>query len=604
MNWLDRWTRKPQPQDTVPEPDRDVVDLHLTSLEFADGSKIPLRHDSILVLTGANNVGKSSTLTEIFDHMIEGRRLGPLLRSIEVHAGGSVSAFVNHVNLHSLPVDDMGFTTIDGRHYRVAEFEADVKKKMVGSRAAGLLVTHLTAIKRLEAANTSTRENRPEQSRLPIQWLEFDQAVELKISSLFERIFGMKLVLNRLAGSRLSLHVCKNDLPTTTFISRETVATLARLPHLERQGDGMRSFAGLILSLLVKPRKVVLIDEPEAFLHPPQIRKLADVIARDTPEQTQIIVATHSDEFVRGLLDASGNRVAVARIDRKKDDTTLVSVLDSTQITNLWIDPLLRTSDVLSALFHEAAIICEEETDARFFRALIDAITTEQRRPDIRFYHFGGKDKVTSIAKALKLVSVPVVAVVDIDVLADKAKFLSLFSTMGGNADEIEKEVTLLVSKVQSKRSGFSATEIALELERIADDVRKSPSITEQSRKKISEIGRSPSPWQRIKEDGYRGFADSDLIKTFQRIVDASEAVGLLILKEGELEGFCRSISRKNKTEWLAGVLQLNIEKDESLVEARSFAEKLLGIVAHVVDNLSETAPHSGSSPVGSMRIV
>jgi hypothetical protein len=590
MSWWDRWKRGTNQQATRPEEPQGGLDFHLTDIEFSDGTRISLRHDSILVLTGANNVGKSSTLTEIFDYMVEGQKLGPLLRSISVHAAGSTSAFIEHANLRSLPVDSLGYVTIDGRNYRVSEFEDDIKKKFVGSRAAGTFLAHLTAVKRLEAADPSTRESRPEQSRKPIQWLEFDEAAEQNISSLFERIFGVKLVLNRLAGDRLKLHLSKNDQHArTTGISRETVARLARLPQLERQGDGMRSFAGLMLSLLVNTKKVVLIDEPEAFLHPPQIRKLADVLARNTPEQTQIIVATHSDEFIRGLLDASGNRVSVARIDRKKDDTTVVSVLDSEQITNLWIDPLLRTSDVLSSLFHEAAIICEGETDARFFRTLLDAITTEQRRPDVRFYHFGGKDKVASIASALKLVSVPVVAVVDIDVLSDKTKFLSLFSIMGGNPDEVEKEVTLLVAKVQSKKSDLSTTEIALELEKIAAEVRKSSSFADQSRKQIADIGKSPSPWQRIKEDGYRGFADSALINAFQKISAASEAVGLLILKEGELEGFCRGFSRKNKAEWLASVLQLNLEEDERLLDARSFAVSLLNVVAQVIDDLAQT---------------
>jgi hypothetical protein len=587
MNWWDRWRPGISQQSVIAKEEQAGLDLHLKNVQFSDDTIIPLQHDSILVLTGPNNVGKSSTLTEIFEYMVEGQNLGPLLRSISVHAAGSVTEFTEYMNLKSLQVDSLGFATIDGRHYRVSDFDADLKKKFVGSRAAGSFIAHLTALKRLEAVNPSTRESRPEQSKKPMQWLEFDEVAEQNVSSLFERIFGLKLILNRLAGDKLKLHICKDDPSiATSRISWETVARLDRLPLLERQGDGMRSFAGLMLSLLVNPRKVVLIDEPEAFLHPPQIRKLADVIARDTPQQTQIIVATHSDEFIRGLLDASGNRVTVARIVRKKDDATVVSVLDSTQITNLWIDPLLRTSDVLSALFHEAAIICEGESDARFFRALTDAITVERRRPDVRFYHFGGKDKVTSIAKALKLVSVPVIAVVDIDVLSDKAKFLSLFSTMGGNSAEIEKDLTLLVTQVQSKRKDPTATEIALELERIAVDVRKNSLISDQSRKQITDIGKTPAPWQRIKEDGYRGFADAALINAFQRISDASEAVGLLILKEGELEGFCRSFSRKNKSEWLASVLQLNLEEDDRLAEARSFAVSLLQVVSEVIDDL------------------
>lgn len=117
------------------------------------------------------------------------------------------------------------------------------------------------------------------------------------------------------------------------------------------------------------------------------------------------------------------------------------------------------------------------------------------------------------------------------------------------------------ITKVKSKRLEPSTIEVALELERIAAVLRNSQAIADQSRKQIAEMGKSASPWQRIKEDGYRGFADSDLINAFEKICVASQAIGLLILREGELEGFCRSFSRRNKAEWLASVLQLDLDK-------------------------------------------
>ncbi|MFC7700159.1 MULTISPECIES: hypothetical protein [Bradyrhizobium] len=98
---------------------------------------------------------------------------------------------------------------------------------------------------------------------------------------------------------------------------------------------------------------------------------------------------------------------------------------------------------------------------------------------------------------------------------------------------------------MKSKRLEPSTIEVALELERIAAVLRNSQAIADQSRKQIAEMEMSASPWQRIKEDGYRGFADSDLINAFEKICVASQAIGLLILREGELEGFCRSFSRK-----------------------------------------------------------
>ena len=47
--------------------------------------------------------------------------------------------------------------------------------------------------------------------------------------------------------------------------------------------------------------KVTLIDEPEVSLHPEMLRILADLM-REASERTQLVVATHSDRFVRFLI--------------------------------------------------------------------------------------------------------------------------------------------------------------------------------------------------------------------------------------------------------------------------------------------------------------
>ena len=63
---------------------------------------------------------------------------------------------------------------------------------------------------------------------------------------------------------------------------------------------------------------------------------------------------------------------------------------------------------------------------------------------------------------------------------------------------------------------------------------------------------KSASPWFRVKEDGMRGLVDAESIRSFKRIDAAAKQIGLLINPEGELEGFCRDVSRSNKSEWLA----------------------------------------------------
>src|SRR3954452_10968168 len=50
--------------------------------------------------------------------------------------------------------------------------------------------------------------------------------------------------------------------------------TLKMFPdgHLEKEGDGMRSFVGILLHVLLSNDMISLVDAPEAFLHPPQAR--------------------------------------------------------------------------------------------------------------------------------------------------------------------------------------------------------------------------------------------------------------------------------------------------------------------------------------------
>jgi predicted ATPase len=57
-----------------------------------------------------------------------------------------------------------------------------------------------------------------------------------------------------------------------------------------------------LVTLLQSPGlpKVTLIDEPEVSLHPEMLRLLADLM-REASSRTQLIVATHSDRFVRFL---------------------------------------------------------------------------------------------------------------------------------------------------------------------------------------------------------------------------------------------------------------------------------------------------------------
>jgi predicted ATPase len=71
--------------------------------------------------------------------------------------------------------------------------------------------------------------------------------------------------------------------------------------YMNELSEGALRFLWLV-SLLQSPNlsTITMIDEPEVSLHPELLSLLADLM-REAAKQTQLIVATHSDRFIRFL---------------------------------------------------------------------------------------------------------------------------------------------------------------------------------------------------------------------------------------------------------------------------------------------------------------
>lgn len=165
----------------------------------------------------------------------------------------------------------------------------------------------------------------------------------------------------------------------------------------------MRSFMGLMLALAAGQYQLLMIDEPEAFLHPPQARQLGRRIATESPD-TQVIVATHDVNILRGLLEAESHTVSVVRLTRRGSEN-VPALLSSEDVAELWQDPVLHYSNALEGLFHRGVVICEADTDARFYGSVLDAMSRKQqaRSHELLFTESGGKDRLHVLARALRL---------------------------------------------------------------------------------------------------------------------------------------------------------------------------------------------------------
>ena len=138
------------------------------------------------------------------------------------------------------------------------------------------------------------------------------------LSALVRTAFGMDLIIYQGGGPQVWFHV--GDEPERTVdrdrVSSEYLQGLDAVPKLDIEGDGIRSFVGTLLAARCGNQPLLLIDEPEAFLHPPQARRLATAIAASVGEQNrQAIIATHSADVLRELASRS-DHVSICRITR------------------------------------------------------------------------------------------------------------------------------------------------------------------------------------------------------------------------------------------------------------------------------------------------
>ena len=320
----------------------------------------------------------------------------------------------------------------------------------------------------------------------------------------------------------------------------EYYGKIMELPKLQDQGDGMRSFASILLDTFTSSHTVTLIDEPEAFLHPPQERLLGKMLAKNNKRKRQLFISTHSAEFLQGLLDADSANVTVIRISREKN-INKINCLDSDKIKALWGKPLLRYSNILSGLFHEQVIVCESDYDCLFYQALINAIYESKNEfpPNILFTHCGGKARVRDVVSALKAVGVSVRAICDFDLLNSSQIFKPLITAFGVNWEsELSKDMKTIYDGVNGSR------------------------------------GRHAN-WEELKKIGKSGFVGS-APAAYEQVERVCKAAGLFIVPVGEIECFDKTIN-KEKKDWVFYVLEnYNLANESRLEVARSFIQEVI----------------------------
>lgn len=197
--------------------------------------------------------------------------------------------------------------------------------------------------------------------------------------------------------------------------------------NIDEMSDGVKAFTGLIAASLSQDYKVLLVDEPEAFLHPPLARKLGKVLGNIAEEKSnKLFISTHSPDFVMGCIQ-SGQKVNIIRLTYSKEVAT-ARQLPSEQLTEMMRNPLLRSTGVLGAMFHESVIVSESDADRVFYQEINERLNqySDDGAKDSLFINAQNKQTIGRIVAPLRDMGIPAAAVVDLDIIKKGNEFKEL----------------------------------------------------------------------------------------------------------------------------------------------------------------------------------
>jgi ABC-type transporter Mla maintaining outer membrane lipid asymmetry ATPase subunit MlaF len=566
--------------------------LVFKEVTFSDGATLAFADDEIVVFVGPNNAGKSATLREM-EALVLRNGAHTVIKGATLHKTGNRDDLEAYLEKNSQKVSqshDLRYTGLgfDIHKSHLQYFDNASDRHPV----APFFFTRLATENRITASNAAGAIALYQQPpNHPIHLLLMDEKLADRISAHFHHAFGKDLFPFRAGGGNFPLYVGRK--PETAAgedeLSKSFVDKIREQAEpLESQGDGMRSFATVLLYVLVADtHSIQFLDEPEAFLHPPQARLLGELIARERKAKAQLFIATHSTDVLEGLITGGASKVRIVRLHRD-GAVNRVKELSKEKTAAIANDTLARYSGVFGGIFYQHVVICESDSDCLFYSSLLNtkAVSGDQRA-DILFIHTSGKHRMGQLAETLRELDVPVSVIADVDLFSEESTFRTLLERLGGNWTQVQSRWRSLKTAVEERKPPLNAEQVSAmirkELEG-ADGTKPFPKDKEQA---IKRVFKTVSPWDNVKRSGRADLPQGQAVQHFDELLRSCAEIGLWVLPVGELEGFCRSIDGGHGPGFVEKVLEeRNLETDRELAEARQFIRSVLGRARPFTNNV------------------
>lgn len=540
--------------------------LKKITLKFTEQPDIDLPASGAIIFVGPNSSGKSLVLKEIeeaFRHNQLPANL-KILRDFEL-AWPTLSGAITEVKDLSQRITQPahytegtykiggftpahGFQEIQVSNDHIRHFLAQKDKFWWASNILRWKVIRLDGRSRFALTDDVSAGDLQMTSTNSLSHLFSNDEDRTKVQKVVLEAFGLYFVIDptKLGTLRIRLSRVAPPLDEQSLNSAARSFHSSAL-HIKEASDGVQAFTGIVTTLLSGTYKVILIDEPEAFLHPPLARKLGKELATIASETDGALLAsTHSSDFLLGCLHAS-KKVHVVRLEYS-DGKSTARMVDPTELEEFLGRPLMRSSNVVSALFYDGVVVTESDNDRVFYSEIYYRLTKEDSSlPSILFVNAQNKQTAKDIVGPLRKFGVPSAAFLDIDFIKEGGKTWTDWLTA--------------IRVPPAMHGGLAANRASIKAA-------------------FDKAGKD------MKAGGVALLSESDAAAA-EDFFDSLEAYGLFAVKNGELESWLPSLGVSGKkTDWTIAMLnRLGSSEEESTYVRPSnddVWEKILSIVRWV----------------------
>lgn len=557
--------------------------MRINYLKLKTGDRVELQH-KITVFVGPNNSGKSQTLKDI--RCLMDRQKSPIKVPIILANDNTCFdipnletikndiAFKESItNINHYTISSIGSNLLEKSNAEAYKPQIDNYNKMddiskrntffdwFGKYYIALMDAETRLKLSSETSSFVPQEAKPDNL---LQFLFGHQDLEKELKIAFKEAFhqDIKLDISQLLKLCIRVGDKVNQIPDDARIAYNIAKDI---PKIDNQGDGYRSFAGIVIGLLICRERIILLDEPEAFLHPAQAFFLGKWIGNNSDKLgSQLLICTHSSNFLSGILSGTQD-LDVIRLKRETNNTQYIT-LTSAITKQLVGTPILSSQRVIEGIFHKGVVICEADADRAVYQSVASLCHKSNR--EILFIHAHNKQTIAPVAKVLKATGTPVAAIADIDIFHDEKDLVEIYETLSGHPIEqkLKDAQKALASHIEGCPEEDVLHELKMKVDELVVQLNSGKHSLDGARAAVKRIYKESTKWSAIKRDGINALNGEQKVDVI-RLIDSLKKEGLFVVPVGELEGWIDlGIHRKNK--WIIPALEAiyNHQTPEGLV--------------------------------------